>query len=68
MIKYKVAVVTIALSIFVAQAAFGQAAIQEPEAFEFRDPNEDVLNGGAPGPEAALVSTISEAKCVRRDR
>lgn len=57
MIKCKMAVVTIALSIFVAPAAFGQAAIQKPEAFEFRHPNEDVLNGGAPSPEATLVST-----------
>jgi hypothetical protein len=31
--------------------------IQEPGAFEFYHPNEDVLNGNAPSPEAALVST-----------
>jgi hypothetical protein len=57
MIRCKVAVLTIALSAFAAPAAFGQAAIQEPGAFEFYHPNEDVLNGGAPTPEAALVST-----------
>jgi hypothetical protein len=57
MIKCKIAVVAIALSAFASPAAFGQAAIQEPGAFEFYHPNEDVLNGGAPTPEAALVST-----------
>jgi len=35
-----------------AQPAFPQAAIQEPGAFEFYHPNEDVLNGGAPAPAA----------------
>jgi hypothetical protein len=57
MIKGKVAVLTFALSAFAAPAALGQAAIQEPGAFEFYHPNEDVLNGGAQIPEAALVST-----------
>ena len=57
MIKCKVAVLTFALSAFVAPAALGQAAIQELAAFEFHHPKEDVLNGGAPSPEAALVST-----------
>src|ERR1700730_7013497 len=45
------------LSSFVSPTAFGQAAIQEPGAFEFYHPNEDVLNGGAPAPAAALAST-----------
>jgi hypothetical protein len=57
MISPKIAVLTIALSAFAAPATFGQAAIQEPGAFEFYHPNEDVLNAGAPSPEAALVST-----------
>ena len=57
MVRCKVVVLTIALSAFAAPAAFGQAAIQEPGAFEFYHPNEAVLNGGAPSPEAALVST-----------
>jgi hypothetical protein len=57
MVSSKIAVLTIALSAFVAPVAFGQAAIQEPGAFEFYHPNEDVLNGGAPSPEAALVAT-----------
>jgi hypothetical protein len=34
---------------------FAQAAIQEPGLFAFH-PNADVLNGGAPTPEAALAS------------
>jgi len=42
---------------FCRPAAFGQAAIQEPGAFEFYHPDEDVLDGGAPTPEAALAST-----------
>jgi hypothetical protein len=57
MVSPKIAVLTIALCAFAAPAAFGQAAIQEPGAFEFYYPTEDVLNGGAPSPEAALVST-----------
>jgi len=35
---------------------FAQAAIQEPGAVAFYYPNADVLNGGAPTPEAALAS------------
>jgi hypothetical protein len=57
MVSHKIAVFSIALCAFAAPAAFGQAAIQEPGAFEFYPPNEDVLNGGAPSPEAILVST-----------
>jgi hypothetical protein len=57
MVSYKIAVFSIALCALAAPAAFGQAAIQEPGAFEFYPPNEDVLNGGAPSPEATLVST-----------
>jgi hypothetical protein len=57
MVKCRIAVLTIALSAFVTPAAFGQAAIQEPGMFEFYHPNEDVLNAGAPTPEAALVFT-----------
>jgi hypothetical protein len=57
MVKCRIAVLTIALSAFVTPAAFGQAAIQEPGMFEFYHPNEDVLNGGAPTPDAALAST-----------
>ena len=35
---------------------FAQAAIPEPGLFAFYHPNADVLNGGAPTPEAALAS------------
>ena len=56
MVRCKIAVLTIALSAFAAPAAFGQAAIQEPGAVEFYHPDEDVLNGGAPTPEAVWAS------------
>jgi hypothetical protein len=58
MIRYKVAAMAVALSAFAAQPAFSQAAIQEPGAFEFYHPNEDVLNAGAPTLSAALASTL----------
>jgi len=68
MIRCKI--VLVALSALAAQPAFPQAAIQEPGAFEFYHPNEDVLNGGAPA--AALASTarayaaIDDASIDRR--
>ena len=57
---------TAAVLLFGAAATpvFAQAAIQEPGAFAFYHPNADVLNGGAPTPEAALASqppAVSEA-------
>jgi hypothetical protein len=57
MIRCKIAAVALALSALAAQPAFPQAAIQQPGAFEFYHPNDDVLNGGAPTPAAALAST-----------
>jgi hypothetical protein len=57
MIRCKIAAVAVALSALAATPAFPQAAIQEPGAFEFYHPNDDVLNGGAPVPTAALTST-----------
>jgi hypothetical protein len=57
MIRYKIAAVAITLSALAAQPAFPQAAIQEPGAFEFYYPDDDVLNAGAPTPAAALAST-----------
>jgi hypothetical protein len=36
------------LSLIFATPVFAQAAIQEPGAFAFYYPNNDVLNGGAP--------------------
>ena len=52
MIRSKIAAVAVALSALAARPAFPQAAIQEPGAFEFYHPNDDVLNGGAPTPAA----------------
>jgi hypothetical protein len=60
MIRGKIAAVAAALSALAAQPAFPQAAIQEPGAFEFYHPNDDVLNAGAPTPEAALASTRAQ--------
>lgn len=57
MIRCKIVLVAAVLSALAAQPAFPQAAIQEPGAFEFYHPNEDVLNGGAHAPAAALAST-----------
>jgi hypothetical protein len=57
MIRCKIAAVAVALSALAAGPAFPQAAIQEPGAFEFYHPNEDVLNGGVPASAAALAST-----------
>jgi len=51
------------LSAMAATPVFAQAAIQEPGMFAFYHPNLDVLNGGAPTPEAALTSA-PPAACV----
>jgi|SRR5258705_12551011 hypothetical protein len=42
------------LSLMFATPVFGQAAIQEPGAFAFYYPNNDVLNGGRPTPAARM--------------
>src|SRR5438552_10897262 len=42
------------LSLISATPVFAQAAIQEPGAFAFYYPNNDVLNGGRPTPAAGL--------------
>ena len=42
------------LSLMFATPVFAQAAIQEPGAFAFYYPNNDVLNGGQPTPAAGL--------------
>jgi hypothetical protein len=84
MIRCKIVVMAAALSALAAQPAFPQAAIQEPGAFEFYHPNEDVLNGGAPASAAALRSiarayaaiddasidtrTIRKGTCLREPR
>jgi hypothetical protein len=56
------------LSALTATPVFAQAAIQEPGLFAFYHPNLDVLNDGAPTPEAALESAgpaASEAYAAR---
>jgi len=42
------------LSLMFATPVFAQAAIQEPGAFAFYYPNNDVLNGGLPTPAAGM--------------
>jgi hypothetical protein len=42
------------LSLMFATPVFAQAAIQEPGAFAFYYPNNDVLNGGRPTPAAGM--------------
>jgi hypothetical protein len=49
------------LSAMTLTPVFAQAAIQEPGAFAFFHPNRDVLNGGAPTPEARLESEPAAA-------
>jgi hypothetical protein len=56
MIPIRTPLVASLLSAMPLTAAFAQAAIQEPGAFAFYHPNRDVLNGGAPTPEARLQS------------
>ena len=46
------------LSALTATPGFAQAAIQEPGAFAFFHPNQDVLNGGAPTPAARLAAEL----------
>ena len=61
MIRSKIAAVAVALSAFSARPAFPQAAIQEPGAFEFYHPNDDVLNGGAPATAWASIARAQNA-------
>jgi hypothetical protein len=42
------------LPLMFATPVFAQAAIQEPGAFAFAYPNNDVLNGGRPTPAAGM--------------
>jgi len=48
------------LSLMFATPVFAQAAIQEPGAFAFYYPNNDVLNGGRPTPAAGLNARTPE--------
>jgi len=56
MTSFKTLAAAALLSAMTVTPVFAQAAIQEPGLFAFYHPNLDVLNGGAPTPEAALAS------------
>jgi hypothetical protein len=61
MTSFKTLAAAALLSALTATPVFTQAAIQEPGLFAFYHPNLDVLNGGAPTPEAALEFAPPEA-------
>ncbi len=54
MTRFKILGAAAILSLMFATPVFAQAAIQEPGAFAFYYPNNDVLNGGRPTPAAGL--------------
>jgi hypothetical protein len=54
MTRFKILGAAAILSLISATPVFAQAAIQEPGAFAFYYPNNDVLNGGRPTPAAGL--------------
>jgi hypothetical protein len=54
MTRFKILGAAAMLSLAFATPVFAQAAIQEPGAFAFYYPNNDVLNGGRPTPAAGL--------------
>jgi hypothetical protein len=54
MIRFKILGAAAMLSLAFATPVFAQAAIQEPGAFAFYYPNNDVLNGGRPTPAAGI--------------
>ena len=54
MARFKILGAAAILSLMFATPVFAQAAIQEPGAFAFYYPNNDVLNGGRPTPAAGL--------------
>ncbi len=54
MIKFKSLSAAAFLSFVFVAPVFAQAAIQEPGAFAFYYPNNDVLNGGRPTPAAGM--------------
>jgi hypothetical protein len=61
MLNIKTRIAAVLLSAMAVTPVFAQAAIQEPGMFAFYHPNADVLNGGAPTPEAALASAPAAA-------
>ena len=54
MTRFKILGAAAMLSLAFATPVFAQAAIQEPGAFAFYYPNNDVLNGGRPTPAAGM--------------
>ena len=50
MIRFNIVGTTAVLALMFATPVFAQAAVQEPGAFSFYYPNNDVLNGGEPTP------------------
>ena len=54
MTRFKIFSAAAILSLMFATPVFAQAAIQEPGAFAFYYPNNDVLNGGRPTPAAGM--------------
>ena len=54
MTRFKILSAAAILSLTLATPVFAQAAIQEPGAFAFYYPNNDVLNGGQPTPAARM--------------
>ena len=59
MTRFKVLGAAAMLSLMFATPVFAQAAIQEPGAFAFYYPNNDVLNGGRPTPAAGMDARMS---------
>jgi hypothetical protein len=84
MTRFKMLGAAVVLSLMSATPVFAQAAIQEPGAFAFFYPNNDVLNAGRPAPAAdrdaktpfmfgsnpyaAADSSADDASCVQRYR
>ena len=60
MTRFKILGAAAMLSLAFATPVFAQAAIQEPGAFAFYYPNNDVLNGGRPTPAAGLDAQTPE--------
>jgi len=60
MTRFKILGAAAILSLMFATPVFAQAAIQEPGAFAFYYPNNDVLNGGRPTPAAGLDARTPE--------
>jgi hypothetical protein len=54
MTRFNIVSVAAILSLISATPVFAQAAVQEPGAFAFYYPNNDVLNGGAPTPASRM--------------